>query len=126
MRDRHIIDPSVEITEIQLKPCIHHLKLMPHITNQISINHQLLKMCQPEPILEKGTEHVPVSPTIRVTDRVLPIWYSRCWLTELDTLTLTPHMSVDLYCPDYITEPNLPFRECLTSLLIKAWQLAWH
>ena len=41
MRDRfyqtryqHIIDASVEITELQLKQSIHHLKLLPHTTNQ--------------------------------------------------------------------------------------------
>ena len=63
MRYQHIIDASVEITEIWFKPSIHHLKLLPQATNQSTVIRQLLKVCQLEPIWEKVTECAPVSPT---------------------------------------------------------------
>ena len=33
-----LINANVEITEKQLKPSIYHLKILPNITNQLSIN----------------------------------------------------------------------------------------
>ena len=63
---------STEALASQVTPCGNHLKLLPQVTSLESINRQLLKVCQPEPIREKVTERAPVSPMRKISRRHSP------------------------------------------------------
>ena len=65
MTHRQITDVNVKTNKDATETLMGHLKLL---MQGIYMKRQLLKVCAPEPILEKVAECAPLSPTSKLSD----------------------------------------------------------
>ena len=83
MRYQHKIDASVKPTEIQLKPFIHHSKLLPRITNQ-KVSIAYCRKCVSQSQFYKKWHNVPQSPLLPLKSLILGanVWEQGFWVGE--------------------------------------------